>query len=82
MAVRLAAEITVLPAAEALLQRTPLRYPHAGMRISAQRAVVKSKAVAGLVAGLTAGLTAQPAVVRPTAEIGSKREKGYTPLNF
>ncbi|HSD58549.1 MAG TPA: hypothetical protein VLB04_10235 [Methanotrichaceae archaeon] len=75
-AVRLAAEITVLPAVEARPQRTPLQYQHAGAGIRAPRAVVKPQAVARL----AAGITAQPAAVWPTAEIGSKR--GYLPLNF
>jgi hypothetical protein len=48
--------ITVLLAVETLLQRTPLQYLHA--EISAQRAAVKSRAVARLAADLAVGLTA------------------------
>ncbi len=61
-AVRPAAEITVQHAVEALPQRTPLQYQHAG--ISALRAVVKPQAVARL----AAEITAQPAAVSPTVK--------------
>jgi hypothetical protein len=80
VAARPAVGITVLPAVEAQPQRIPPQYPHAGAGISAPRADVKSQAAARLAVGPTVGLTAQPAVVRPTAETGSKW--GHLPLNF
>ena len=62
--VRHVVAITVLPAVEARLQRTPLQCQHVGAGIRAPRAVVKPQAVARL----AAGITAQPAVAWLTAE--------------